>query len=686
MDVTEAVLKWFDDHPQRHYTPSGKPIVVPVNMGMSRLAVIVSKELDVVLDHETRSLFQEIMAQRAMSQAPTKIDPVTLSRLALDFTQAYVGDNLPTQLENYIDKCWSRYVTQPMEPVHPFFAIVQSSGFGKSRLVRELALRTKDKMNADAVMRVLYVCLRRPEDTTGYPKRTTDWPEHLFPYFVGSDDTNEMTLTSRLVTVFKNAMREWNTVGQECFLHFENGRSGQFTLKKLSRRATSSRNSNSDSISHHTTISTHERRRVLVLALDEARCLLPTAYDTTGWFRRIQRALKLANIRIREKYGYFAGIFAILIDANLNISSLTMKSAFSTPKKPSLLDSSGRLISSDEACLQPFVLTHTMDLMLEEKMMERHRQGVSTGAQFYQELVQKDTEEAVDVGDIQDVVARIVLLLAMDATGVLTTGSLSGRAYDGEFFSVSMFLRALSGDSSVVKTLLCGGAALDVDTLLSPWSSWKVGFSHFVQLDREPAEEVLWSLLSRRAACVVRRRVKGAVATDLMIPIFKSSDDSSSGGSEVSVILVRVSGEGELSSHSDPVLSDTCPSVVFRGEPQPQLQERREPVANVVRVHMVIGTGVGNGGVNVGVDAERAERYFVVGSESVMAEKWLDVTRRSDVVVGKDVEVCPAGSSSSSVKTTSKSTSKAKAKAKSSAKRRRESQSAVVKKPRRKQG
>lgn len=85
-------------------------------------------------------------------------------------------------------------------------------------------------------------------------------------------------------------------------------------------------------------------------------------------------------------------------------------------------------------------------------------------------------QEVLDTGGVGELVARILLQLAMDATGVITTGDENDRCYDGEFYSVATFLRTLSGDSTEV--VECDG--LRVTELLAPWKSWSVGFSHFV--------------------------------------------------------------------------------------------------------------------------------------------------------------------------------------------------------------
>jgi hypothetical protein len=56
-------------------------------------------------------------------------------------------------------------------------------------------------------------------------------------------------------------------------------------------------------------------------------------------------------------------------------------------------------------------------------------------------------QEVLDIGEVGVVVARILLLLVMDATDVVEKNSGAMRCYVGAFYSVYSFLGMLSGES-----------------------------------------------------------------------------------------------------------------------------------------------------------------------------------------------------------------------------------------------
>lgn len=115
-------------------------------------------------------------------QQLTEMDDETIELRRREFSQPYMqpysDQDIPKQLEEYVGKCWERYCNAKATNnlVFTDTTIVQSSGFGKSRQLRELAERTQA---ADSRIKVLYVCIREGE-SSGYPLRTNKWPEYLF--------------------------------------------------------------------------------------------------------------------------------------------------------------------------------------------------------------------------------------------------------------------------------------------------------------------------------------------------------------------------------------------------------------------------------------------------------------------------------------------------------------------------
>jgi hypothetical protein len=133
----------------------------------------------------------------------------------------------------------------------------------------------------------------------------------------------------------------------------------------------------------------------------------------------------------------------------------------------------------------------------------------------------------IDTGDASggELVSRILLLLVMDATGVVVSSSpqvLERRQYAGAFHSVERFLSTLYGNSPLLvrdqhQRDVTSLNALHVNAKLTGWRDWRIGFSHFVPLVEMTGEETLWALLSRRAAGICPR---SGEAIKLVIPFF----------------------------------------------------------------------------------------------------------------------------------------------------------------------
>ncbi|KAG7385346.1 hypothetical protein PHYBOEH_009085 [Phytophthora boehmeriae] len=134
-----------------------------------------------------------------------------------------------------------------------------------------------------------------------------------------------------------------------------------------------------------------------------------------------------------------------------------------------------------------------------------------------------------------DAVARIILLLVMDTSVMLEThaGSLKSCLFTGQFVHVNTLLQVLGGSNWRVMKSKSENANKVAEhafkAWLLQWEDWKIGFTHFLQLDLEPNEDTLWFLLTRRAAGVFSLDSEGSY---LVIPVFCASN--------VSLIVVQV--------------------------------------------------------------------------------------------------------------------------------------------------
>ncbi|KAL3663873.1 hypothetical protein V7S43_011285 [Phytophthora oleae] len=159
-------------------------------------------------------------------------------------------------------------------------------------------------------------------------------------------------------------------------------------------------------------------------------------------------------------------------------------------------------------------------------------------------------DETLDTGGVGEMVARILLLLAMDKCAMISPGNLDDKLI-GQLVPVNKFLEEL-GVGKMTIYYKGGIKAPDGEKdafkkWQKKWDGWHMGFTHFVQLVREPDEDTLWYLLGRRAAGVFPRGQHGA---DLLIPMVKRKSDSESDSreesdeeateDEISLMLVQV--------------------------------------------------------------------------------------------------------------------------------------------------
>ncbi|KAG3109339.1 hypothetical protein PI125_g11019 [Phytophthora idaei] len=128
-------------------------------------------------------------------------------RLELAFTQLEYRGDACIKFREYVERCWEKYEATPGDYKTPYVALIQNSGFGKSRLLRELSLMTS--VEQQGTMRVLYTCTRLGL-SNGYPEATKKLREWLF----GDAQTLER-MTSCLEAISYYAQHNWEDIGTE---------------------------------------------------------------------------------------------------------------------------------------------------------------------------------------------------------------------------------------------------------------------------------------------------------------------------------------------------------------------------------------------------------------------------------------------------------------------------------------
>ncbi|GMF23445.1 unnamed protein product [Phytophthora fragariaefolia] len=405
----------------------------------------------------------------------------------------YLGD-ADEKFIGYLQRCWTAYLQgEESEAMAPCTTIVQSSGFGKSRLLYQIARKTIDREELE--MRVLHVCARLHR-SSGFPEATVQLCSSLF----GAHQT-QRTLSLQLEAIYHYAQQHWSSVGYEwieLFTYpFTDAVTQQtFDITEAESKPTKVPKKISKQCREHS-------GRVVLLCVDEAGALLTLDYGGANYFYMLRRALMDANKRIRASYPR-GGIFAVLADTSPEIMGLRL-----SPPVAGSTGESGPLIaySSDPVlALGATTVWHAWTIDGESPLSEY----------ILPHLKKLLAQEVLDVNDAGDLVPRIVLLLAMDKCVAVekTVNNYTKGVFVGQRISVDTFLNVLGGTdppqlSSGLTSLVVEVVKVAFEAWKSRWSGWMLGFSHFVQLVFEPSEQTFWFLLGRHAAGVLSRDQEG---------------------------------------------------------------------------------------------------------------------------------------------------------------------------------
>ncbi|KAL3663870.1 hypothetical protein V7S43_011282 [Phytophthora oleae] len=278
-----------------------------------------------------------LITQLESKESPSRTQTTAeIEQLKHAFTKTkYVGD-AHVKFARYLRRCYKAYARAPNKFKAPYVAVAQSSGFGKSRMILELAV--KAMTDKDLNMRVLYMCMR-PQNSTGYPKATTSLYQWLFP-----DEAEESDIVKRLQAIFHYATEYWDTVQTQWLEVFTDTMAAADVAKALEKtreRQEVKKTSNPD----------HKpSNRLVLVVIDEARNVFSNPSSGLDRFRMLRHALVSANDGVGDE----GQIFGVLVDTNSRIADLS---------PPATLDPSSRRDDDTGSftLFPPFVLTHTMD-------------------------------------------------------------------------------------------------------------------------------------------------------------------------------------------------------------------------------------------------------------------------------------------------------------------------------------
>lgn len=203
---------------------------------------------------------QELMRTKMMAIARDL--RVEIYNIVEAFNADYKGD-ADVQFRQYLEKCCNAYFGYSFRNNCPYTTLVQSSGTGKSRLLKQLALKVNTKESTD--MKMLYLCARRSLLSTDYPAPT----RLLNEFFL---EVSKGELIARLIATFEYAITNWDTVGDDWIGLFENEDVDRQTCATLKAFA-------EEKLTPSEVPKEHLDTRVLVLAIDEAKSLIGPRSD-----------------------------------------------------------------------------------------------------------------------------------------------------------------------------------------------------------------------------------------------------------------------------------------------------------------------------------------------------------------------------------------------------------------------
>jgi hypothetical protein len=304
---------------------------------------VIYHEYDIqyeVADEVARQVAHETGKRFSVEESTVNTSPDAMDQLESAFTETrYIG-HAHIAFEKYLRRCWKAYNSAQFKA--PCVAVVQSSGFGKSRMLLELARKANDPSSC---IKVLYTCVRQYE-STGFPAATEELRDWLF---LKPKSVEQMA--RRLEAVYEHALANWDGVQAEWTKLFT--KSDDAVTKALKRLKTEQRPLKP--LGERVQMRREAEGKVVVLVVDEARNLL----GRNGRVDRL-RMLREALTVVNDAVGGKGGVFGVLVDTSCKITDPTPSGWSPSPSlqwDSSSRDSSG----TPQASFSPFVLTHTMD-------------------------------------------------------------------------------------------------------------------------------------------------------------------------------------------------------------------------------------------------------------------------------------------------------------------------------------
>ncbi|PKC56318.1 hypothetical protein RhiirA1_429196 [Rhizophagus irregularis] len=289
---------------------------------------------------------------------------------------------------NYLNekhKAWKRNINNYV----PYSTIFQSSGYGKSRLIKETA----------KTIPTIYICLRDPR-STGYPPRTSvgaDLFERVLGDLKEEEEWKFLYVLQNAILCFKEELK--NSTSEELWNNQMDASFCERIWTDIQKKSETWRNISFDAInSSNNLISDDNTDDVhLLFCIDEARTLLSQDnYKKISLFRFFRRALRHIT---------WNGFFVMFLDTLSRISN------FAPPKSA---DPSGRDDSNLPLKLfYPYFRLTTMDILKsDDNEYNEHNEYFNLakfGRPLYFSYLQSCKDNTQAIGKLKNLLSRKLL-------------------------------------------------------------------------------------------------------------------------------------------------------------------------------------------------------------------------------------------------------------------------------------
>lgn len=197
----------------------------------------------------------------------------------------------------YVQHCWDTYQQSP-DDIIPCGSIIQSSGYGKSQVLYQLA---KETCRPDSGVRVLYTC-NRMFQSTGFPATTEPLRDGLFCW-----SADQLALKPE--AIYRYAEQNWSFVGHEWIELFTNRRADDKAMQKL--QSVQNELKKSSTLPLPDKVDDASSKTYVVLAVDSAGGLLERdsgGLDYTGLLRKVGIEANTNIRKVNPEGGHFRDI------------------------------------------------------------------------------------------------------------------------------------------------------------------------------------------------------------------------------------------------------------------------------------------------------------------------------------------------------------------------------------------